>query len=281
MSFELSFDKVNKIIEVKQPATEVTVQDLYNKIRDWEEETNNLEVDKICDCYGKQELGGGVKVGLTLVLYDWKLKFEERTSQTICIVSGGNLVRYDTQTQTYEFPLEYSSNVMGYVARSSSATLQELAMLQHSSYNNGVTIDVVNGEPGTEYPIGTLEQPVNNLADAKTIAEERGFDTLYIIGNITFGATDDISGFNVIGQNSFLTTITIEAGCTTIGANFQSCKIKGVLDGLGCSINNKSRIGNLSGFFGYMDDCSLEGTLTLAGSGTIFMFNCVDGFVGL
>jgi len=41
------------------------------------------------------------------------------------------------------------------------------------SYNGAVFVDC-EGESGTTYPIGTLSKPVNNLADARKIAKERG-----------------------------------------------------------------------------------------------------------
>jgi hypothetical protein len=47
-----SFDKLNHIIEVKAPDTEVTCQELINAIRDWEDEPYNMEVTQVAEAAG-------------------------------------------------------------------------------------------------------------------------------------------------------------------------------------------------------------------------------------
>ena len=91
------FDKVNRIIEVESPSTSVTIQSLINAIRDFEDETYNMEMGKIADASGKESLGGGVQVGITLKLYNWKVKFSDRSGPNyiLCDISGGNLVAVD------------------------------------------------------------------------------------------------------------------------------------------------------------------------------------------
>ena len=70
-----TFDKTNKWIIVDAPETEVVIQDLYNNIRDYEDEYHVMDMHHLADASGKEELGGGVYVGITLKLLDgWKLK---------------------------------------------------------------------------------------------------------------------------------------------------------------------------------------------------------------
>jgi hypothetical protein len=90
-----SFDEVNKVITVELPDTEITVQQLINAIRDWEDELVNMDVAKIADASGKESLGGGLVVGITLnLLNDWQLKFADRPGPDFiqCTVKDGNLV---------------------------------------------------------------------------------------------------------------------------------------------------------------------------------------------
>lgn len=90
-----SFDEINKIITVEAPATEVTIQELINAIRDWEDELDNMDLPKVADASGKESLGGGLVVGITLnLLNNWQLKFEDRPGPDFiqCIVKDGNLV---------------------------------------------------------------------------------------------------------------------------------------------------------------------------------------------
>ena len=76
----LTFDFINSIIEVPSPTTSVSVQTLINEIRDAEDELNPaMTYPKIADAFGKQDLGGGSLVGITLVLLnDWRLRFQAR-----------------------------------------------------------------------------------------------------------------------------------------------------------------------------------------------------------
>lgn len=266
MVVTLTFDKVNEIITVDISEIEATIQDLHNAIKDWEDNLQNCEIAKICDSYGKQQLVGGIYVGLTMVLYDWKLAFAARGGPdwVECVISGGNLVRYDTVAEGYTSPIEPTAYVSVTISSSSSATLQELTDIQYSSFENGVSIDVVSGISGTDYPTGTRRQPVDNLVDAKSIATTRGLSVLYITGNITIGAMDNVDGYIMIGQNPELTTMTFTNGCSTVATEIKDCMLDGTLSGdvqiRGCFI------GALSGLQGTILNCSLTDTITLGGT---------------
>src|SRR3989338_2287704 len=92
----LVFDFYNSIIEVPSSQTSIDVQTLINEIRDIEDElTPGLAHSQIAEAFGKQDLGGGVLVGITLVLLDnWKIRFQARPGpETVaCIITGGNVV---------------------------------------------------------------------------------------------------------------------------------------------------------------------------------------------
>lgn len=120
----LSFDKVNRSITVLAPDTEVSIQELLNAIRDFEDELINLEVAKIADASGKEDLGGGLSVGITLKLFNWKLKFEDRPGPAWvdCQVSGGNLVAVNGAGQPVN-PIEPASYVTVTVVKAVSAAL--------------------------------------------------------------------------------------------------------------------------------------------------------------
>jgi hypothetical protein len=281
MPITLSFDKINKIITVEAPATEATIQELHNLIMDWSDELKNLEVGKIEDTYGKQQLTGGVYVGLTMVLYDWYIAFEARPSPTWieCIISGGNLVRYDTVAMGYTSPIHPTAYVSVTISSSSSATLQELSDIQFSSFDSGVTIDVINGTSGTDYPIGTRRQPVNNLANAKTIATVRGFNLLYILGELTIGATDNIDGYRLQGEGALFSTITLTSGCSTDNTEFMHITIQGAANGE-ITISNECHVENLFGLNGQIHSSLLLGNLSLAGTGVLNIINCSSGVPG-
>ena len=151
----LIFDKSLKVITVEKPQRELTIQDLHDEIRLFEEKNQNLEVAQIINASGKQDLGGGVQVGITLELInDWRLAFEERTDQEVidegfpaggvvlCTVSGGNLVATNSFNNNPIYPTE---NVQVIISQSSSATIATPA----SDYGLIYLIESLRGRPAS------------------------------------------------------------------------------------------------------------------------------------
>ena len=130
------FHKILKLITVEKPQRELTIQDLHDEIRLFEEKNQNLEVAQIVEASGKQDLGGGIQVGITLELInDWRLAFEARTDQEVedegfppvteggavlCFVRGGNLVATNIYNNN---PIFATQNTQVTIAQSSSATI--------------------------------------------------------------------------------------------------------------------------------------------------------------
>lgn len=86
-----------RIITVASPSVALTVQDLLDTLREWEQEMPNLEQKKIVDAAGKDPLGGGLLVEITITLLDAVLTFEARggPGYTQCLIDGGNIVALD------------------------------------------------------------------------------------------------------------------------------------------------------------------------------------------
>src|SRR4030043_2124318 len=109
----------DQIIEVPIPDTTLDLQYLVNQTRDTEDELHPaLVYTKIIDAYGKQSLGGGTCVGITVMLLEnWKVRFEARTEATSCIISGGNIVAESGN------PVAPSANVTVSIAQSTSPSI--------------------------------------------------------------------------------------------------------------------------------------------------------------
>jgi hypothetical protein len=159
-----------------------------------------------------------------------------------------------------------------------SAGLISSPDIEYSSFNERVTIDVVNGTSGTLYPKGTMRDPVNNLSDAKIIASYRGFETIFVIGDITFSDTDNIDGFTVIGQNPIKSSFSLIEGLSSEGCEFIEATINGVLDG-NSTIDN-CIVDDLTYIEGIIKNSILRGTIILAGNTTTNILNCYDGIAG-
>lgn len=123
MAASLTFLKTQKIIQVDAPQTSLDVQDLVNQIRLYEENLLNLDYGTIVNAYGKQPLGGGAYIGITMELInDWRIAFEARSGPdtVICTVSGGNVVAVNQYGNNPIYPTAFTQIT---ISQSSSPTL--------------------------------------------------------------------------------------------------------------------------------------------------------------
>jgi hypothetical protein len=150
--------------------------------------------------------------------------------------------------------------------------------IQQTAFENFVTIDVINGVAGITYPTGTALHPVNNISDAIAISNIHGFNKIRIIGNITLDTGDNLSGYQIFGQNTELSTITINAGASVTSCEFSECTLTGVLDGN--NIIRESIVDNISEFNGVMFNCLIFSTVTLGGGSQASFLNCYSGVAG-
>ena len=161
-----------------------------------------------------------------------------------------------------------------------SATLQELQDIQYSSFNGGITVDLINGVSGTVFPTGTERQPVNNFTDALTIAQTRGFLTFYVVGDATIDSANNYTDYRFIGQGQNLSTFTLAAAANFTNASFEEATCTGTLDG-DSHIEN-CIIDDLTFVSGVISNCILNpGTITLGGSQTAHFINCASGVPGV
>ena len=77
----VDFQTSPRIIEVEDPSVEVTMQDLVDTLRIVEEAFSlGLAFPKVTNASGKDDLGGGVSVGITTSMQNARLSFEARTT---------------------------------------------------------------------------------------------------------------------------------------------------------------------------------------------------------
>ena len=93
------------------------------------------------------------------------------------------------------------------------------ANILHISYEGKVLVDQVNGVDALDFPAGTGLAPVKSNAFAKSIADTVGLRKVEFIGNATIGGTDNFDGFDIIGQSTVASTITINSSASVINSN--------------------------------------------------------------
>lgn len=205
------FDTNLKVITVESPATTVTIQDLYNEIRLFEEKMPFLSVGKIANGSGKQALGGGVTVGITLELIDdWRLSFEARPgpSTILCTVSGGNLVATNSFSNNPIKPTAFTQVV---IAQSSSATVIAAPSDDHMLYllstlrgkQRGIgSYFYWNPTTGSDSKDGTTpSNAVATFAQAQTLASAGNGDTIFCMATNSTGTTTVTETLNITKAN--------------------------------------------------------------------------------
>lgn len=115
------FDFENSLIHITSPQIIVGIQELINEIRAAEESEEGIQYGKIADASGKEDLGGGVSVGITIeLLGNWQLKFWETSS--IVKISGGNLVGGPGGD-----PIAYTAGVQALLIQSAAGTVTTIS----------------------------------------------------------------------------------------------------------------------------------------------------------
>lgn len=351
----VDFTKSPRLIRIPNASNEVTQQDLYDTLRQIEDDIGNASHDSLISGAGKEDLGGGILVGITnrlnnaviffapdttvielgtittgdangILLKDASATFitngvtpgatvinftDQSLASVISVdseiqltceslgggtdnqfdisdaykiwntvqkdITGGNLVANDDFDIDIS-PVMPTATTQIRTTASSSATLQEQLDIQFASFNGAISIDVASPYSGIIFPVGTGRQPVNNIQDAVAIATLRGFKKLNIIEGITIDIGDDISDYLIRGEGPSHSTIIINPEASTSNTQYENCLLEGTLDG-GSSATS-CHINDINFVDGLLNDCQLNGTITLSGSNDLRIINCYSGIIG-
>jgi len=204
----LTFLKFDRVIQVDAGQSEVTIQDLINQIRDYEDEISFLDYGKIADAFGKQDLGGSEFVGITMVLLnEWRVQFESPGSAPTVnrFIRGGNLVADNTLYS--DDPIKPSDYVTVIIAQSSSPTIATPESDYHLMY-------MIENLHGTHKSVGNVfywdptdgSDTNDGITPSTAVATFAAAEALCAVGNhdIIFALANDVSGVT-----TYTTPITI------------------------------------------------------------------------
>ena len=240
----LTFFKNERVIQVDNPQTSVTCQDLLNQIRLYEENLNNLDYPLIANAYGKQALGGGSYIGITLELVnDWRIAFEARSGpDTIaCTVSGGNLVAIN---QYGDNPIKPTAFTQVNIAQSSSPTIIQadtnygmLYMLESMRGRNRSVGAIWYWNPTSGSDLNDGLTPSNAVATfnkAQTLATAGAGDIIFALATSSGGVTTTTetlsitkSSLKVRGAGYQFQIVPTTAGSTTVNISGDSVEFEG------------------------------------------------------
>lgn len=148
---------------------------------------------------------------------------------------------------------------------------------ENGSYNGFVWIDTVNGSAGTtDFENGTDHNPVNNIADANTIAASIGLSRFRVApgSSLTFAASQQAQLFFGAGWTLALGGQDI-ANTTIVGAT-----VTGIATGVGSQTFSGCEMGAVTlPADTHLDECGIVGTQTLS-AGDIFYARCHSDVAG-
>ena len=226
---------------------------------------------------GGDDLPGEKSLGATFFLDSgWKLRPYEGDH---VFKVDGNFYSEDGTSPFVSTSGVYNIMIINTVSSLVDSIVQQQTEIEYASFGGGITLDAVNGNAGTDYPHGTLQEPVNNLTDAMTIATERGFNTIHVLGNLTIDTSGDYSNMIFIGESQGKSLLTISAGANVLNCEIYDARVTGDLDG-NIRLEN-CLIGNINYVSGFLESCVLaSGIMTLGGLDIAHLLNCVSGVAG-
>lgn len=163
------------------------------------------------------------------------------------------------------------------VVPSNSAGLTNSNTLLQAAYANQICVDPLNGQSGTSTPIGTRGTPVNNLADALTIAQNNSIANIQFLAPTTISGVNFAAGYN-FRADSTLIQITIDPSADVTNCTFENMSITGTLDG--SNTFRRCNIEDINYVNGTLFQCALMGTITLGGNAQADILDCWSQVAG-
>lgn len=152
-------------------------------------------------------------------------------------------------------------------------SLQDFSIYEDAA----IWIDTINGTSGTtDFENGTPNLPVDNIADANTLAASLNLSRFHIINGslITLAATQTNQVFT--GQAWTLAL----GGQNVSGTEFEGANVSGSCTGAAQPHFVHCNLDNVTIPPAYVGRCSLRGTITLQNSGDYFIHDCFSAVAG-
>lgn len=262
------------------PVIEIDVAiDIYSDGKeDWLADANLRKHAFPVSAVGGNPLPGSRELGSTFFLSnDWKIAPYEGDHK---LLINGNFYRNDGGSLYLNTVGAFTVQIEQQVSSLVDSTIQQLPDIEFSSFLGGVWYQDGSPHSGTVFPTGTRREPVNNLVDAYSIAIDRGFNVIYVLGDLTVTGPWDFQNFIFKGQARNLSTLTVDTTPNVFNATFEQATITGTLDGDAFII--RCAIQNLNFVSGVALNCSIEpGTITLGGGIAAKFYDCESGLPGV
>ena len=115
-----------RLITIAAPDTTITVQEIYDWCREWEQTEEGMAYPILIFAGGKESLGGVKSVGITATFQNAQIEFAARAGPSFaeCRITDGNLVAVDDVGSDIS-PLNPTAFVYAIIERDTSAAIVE------------------------------------------------------------------------------------------------------------------------------------------------------------
>jgi hypothetical protein len=163
---------------------------------------------------------------------------------------GGTLLDADR----YKFPKISNKDSVWSAALSAYSGKTAAAGIANLLYGDYIYVDENSEYSGTtEFGYGTKARPLNNIADAITIANQRRIKKLMLLSSVTVGASDNISRMAIETIGVMGTDLTLTDGASAQGTVFRNVNLSGVMRPDNQCLVYDCSIGDLTNFSGIME----------------------------
>lgn len=161
---------IPRLITLDNTADELIVQDLHDTTADFEDDLaggGGMTFDKFIDSAGKEDLGGGVLVGITSTLQNAQLEFEARTTpiQAGTVTSESPSQCIDTSATFISNGVKRGDILINFTDFSMTSVLsvESETVLTHGTMEGGILNKCSTGDVYRDYPIVQVEIAGGNL----------------------------------------------------------------------------------------------------------------------
>jgi hypothetical protein len=223
-----TFDGPNRLIVLTPGTTDITVEDMWSRWIDWMLTSDNSKYLPAMRTVGGDPLSDTKDLGTTFfMLNGWRIRPQEANHW---LTIEGNIYTDPSGFSPFVSTLgSYTVTIVMQVSNLSDATFAQSLEIQYSRYVNAVTVNTETGEPGADYPTGTFSHPVDNLEDARLIAEAWGFTRIKTTADLTIAAGQDVSGYKI--ESDTWNIVTVEPGAITTDTEFYQVDLYGEMSG--------------------------------------------------
>ena len=233
---------------------ELNLNDFRLTLRDLEDDIPMRPWPRTHDHNADVEVGGVTLADVLIILEPYTLTFEDGQYAVNLVGANSNVGDRINLNQVS-------------VRSFNSAGLVNSRAMEYSSYGGVISVDITSPYFGTAYPVGTPQQPVNNMEDAHLIAQTIGENSFLILSDMTVTSIDLSDGHKFIGGSPFI-IVTLDASANLLNCAFEDMCIVGEMDGVNSVID--CYIGAITDVSGVFKNCAFESTIELNGPIDIF-----------